>query len=112
MNSNIINSVDCNMRINCHTPPAKRGNEKQYPMKKMALSGDKLEAYLVYFKKKNAPFCLMRSLKKKKAIVIQLVQVQLRAFQLQIRAELQYQLTIKQGRFQKHRHRVKPTPAY
>lgn len=54
---------------------------------------------------------LKKETPKKTPIVIELVQVQLRAFQLQIRAELQYELTIKQGRFQKHKPHVKPTPA-
>lgn len=48
----------------------------------------------------------------KKPIVIQLVQVQLRAFQLQIRAELRIRIDNQQGRFQKHKPRFKPTLAY
>lgn len=60
---------------------------ERYPKDKMALRDDKLESS----KQKQKHFSPSRTLFKK-PIVIQLVQVQLRAFQLQIRAELRIRI--------------------
>ena len=65
-----------------------------YPTEKIALRDDRLESSIQKKKKKHLSPSRTRFWKKRKKnpVVIQLVQVQLRAFQLQIRAELRIRI--------------------
>lgn len=76
---------------------------------KMSLGGDKLQPSM---QGEKILFSLMHPIKKQHPIVIQLVQVQLHAFQLQIRAELWIQIDNQVRSLPKTQADVKPTAAY